>query len=99
MANVNGMPVLIRRGDTIFLRLPRDLWRSCGRCDCDSCKGTEGFWDTLAVAATAPADGSDHAWTVHYPEATAHRDRIAAGEAKRAAREARQQPRRRRRSE
>lgn len=50
---------------TIFVRLPRELWRSCGSCDCPRCRGGEGFWDTLAV----PTDGRGHTYTVHHPEA------------------------------
>ena len=57
-----------RVGNTILIPLPRDLWRSAGRCDCPYCKGQEGFWDTLAVSATPPIR-HDSTWTVHAPAA------------------------------
>lgn len=57
-----------RAPDTIFVELPRALWRSCGPCACPACNGAEGFWDTLAVARN-PKDGrrTDTSWTVHRP--------------------------------
>jgi hypothetical protein len=70
MNSINGSAVIGRRGNTIFIRLPRELWRSCGVCRCDVCKGGEGYWDTLAVAATHEPGRNDYAWTVHYPTAT-----------------------------
>jgi hypothetical protein len=65
-----SMKVLLRTDSTIFLRLPRELWRSCGRCICPSCvenKRAEGWWDTLAIALNKPA-GNDFSWVVHMPE-------------------------------
>ena len=65
---MNGTTVK-RVKDTIFIPLPREQWRSAGICRCPVCKGTEGFWDTLAVAKTAPTtQRPDYTWTVHYPE-------------------------------
>lgn len=61
--NLNGVRV-VHRDNTIFIPLPRELWRSCGRCDCSHCQGKEGFWDTIAVAI-----GERYSWTVHMPEA------------------------------
>lgn len=55
-------------GNTIFIPLPRILWRSAGRCDCNVCKGKEGFWDTLALTSQPENRATDTAWTVHYPE-------------------------------
>lgn len=73
---LNGARV-IRRGDTIFVPLPRAMWRSAGPCNCHYCKGGEAFWDTLAVAETKPSGKiagteslrNDTTWTVHMPEA------------------------------
>lgn len=58
-----SMNVLVfdrRRGAT-YVRLPTELWRSCGICRCSSCNGAEGYWDTLVI----PAKGTT--WTVHMP--------------------------------
>lgn len=68
MEALNGMQVIMRRGDCIFVRLPRELWRSCGRCDCSHCKGSEGFWDTLGVTTKPVARRNDTTWVVHMPE-------------------------------
>jgi len=58
-----------RVGNTVFVPLPRALWRSCGRCDCAHCQGREGFWDTLALPAEATESRHDDTtWTVHAPE-------------------------------
>lgn len=74
--NLNGLTVR-RRGATIFIPLPRDLWRSCGGCCCRYCSDTarknnpEAYWDTLAVSAMAPTRDvphTDHTWMVHAPE-------------------------------
>lgn len=66
---VNGAQVIKRTDSTIFMRLPRGLWRSCGTCRCDTCKGREGYWDTLAIAALPrKANEPDTTWTVHMPE-------------------------------
>jgi hypothetical protein len=48
---------------TVHIRLPRELWREAGLCDCQHCKGAVGYWDTLAVDTTK----NGYAWTVHYP--------------------------------
>lgn len=73
--SLNGARV-IRRGDTIFVPLPRAAWAPAlggGKCACPPCKAkgaTESYWDTLAIAAEKPkADSSDTCWTVHMPEA------------------------------
>lgn len=67
--NMNGSDVLGRRGNTIFVRLPRALWRECGTCACPTCKGSVGYWDTLAIAATRTPGQADTTWTVHMPNA------------------------------
>ncbi len=60
-------------GETIWIPLPKNLWRSAGRCNCPYCKGEEGFWDTLAVPAKKDPDKLlPHTWNVHYPELHHH---------------------------
>lgn len=64
------LDVIKRDKNMIFMRLPRELWKSAGRCDCKSCNGSEGFWDTLAVCTKVPAGKDrerDYAYTVHMP--------------------------------
>ena len=53
-------------GNTLFIPLSREQWRSCGKCQCEHCQGKEGYWDTLALRAESK-DG-DHTWTVHMPK-------------------------------
>lgn len=65
--HMNGVAVL-RRGNTVFIPLPVSLWKSCGPCHCDRCKGREGFWDTVAVAEKPNRRQTDTTWTVHMPE-------------------------------
>lgn len=75
MEGFNGAPIT-RRGNTIFIPLPRAAWRPCpgGTCTCPHCKATgatEAFWDTLAIAEDPKAvkgHFNDYAWSVHYPE-------------------------------
>ena len=61
---MNGQPVYFHKDrDTLYVALPRELWRSAGPCDCAHCKGKEGFWDTVAVSPSKA-----YTWTVHAPE-------------------------------
>lgn len=63
---LNGIQVY-RVGDSIFMPLPRELWRESGfpgRCSCGKCDGS-GMWDTLAIAAKPTKD--DRTRTVHFP--------------------------------
>lgn len=65
---LNGATVK-RVGETVFIALPRELWRKCGPCACATCKKTgqqTSYWDTLAVPVVPK--GYDYAWTVHMPE-------------------------------
>lgn len=65
---LNGRRVK-RVKDTIFVPLPRELWRECGPCACPVCKerkSEHSYWDTLAISANAT--GNDFTWTVHFPE-------------------------------
>jgi hypothetical protein len=72
---MNGIRVYARRGNVIFIPLPRALWGSAGTCSCRFCsedpKHPElGYWDTLAVVQDLdPLERRDTTWTVHYPEA------------------------------
>jgi hypothetical protein len=72
-ATFYGLRVLHGKpGENTFVALPPELWRSAGRCDCDYCKGGEGFWDTLAIPPDDKLDrkGIDRnsgTYTVHYP--------------------------------
>lgn len=62
-STLNGLRVSKRyAGGLRFVQLSRELWRSCGRCDCPHCQGKEGFWDTLAI----PAEGTTY--TCHFPD-------------------------------
>jgi hypothetical protein len=70
--NLNGATVIYRNG-TIFVPLPRELWRPItGGCHCsEECKANGAYWDTLAIGAEPQRKGShtDHAWLVHNPSA------------------------------
>lgn len=82
---LNGAAVERREGPgTIFIRLPRALWREIdGGCCCRYCstdpRKADGpaYWDTLAVAATRRGKGPDTTWTVHYPELHGNRPKRA----------------------
>jgi hypothetical protein len=67
MRTMNGERVT-RVGNTIFIPLPRSQWKACGKCHCQNCQGRDGFWDTLAIAASPRKGEADTAWTVHRPE-------------------------------
>lgn len=84
---LNGERVIAHDPTTgaTYVRLPRELWRSCGTCQCPSCLGKEGFWDTLVI----PTKG--YTWAAHMPnpgEFQAYADQKAA-EAKAARKAAR----------
>ncbi len=76
MANeLNGISVR-RRGNTVFIPLPRTAWAEiAGGCSCCWCsadgKPAPAFWDTLAVVedrAKSKSVGADCTWTCHAPE-------------------------------
>jgi hypothetical protein len=69
MPNLNGSRI-VRQGNTTFVVLPEEMWRSCGKCICQHCQGREGMWDTLAISQVKSDGTNDHAWTVHYPSIT-----------------------------
>jgi len=64
LTDLDGMRVV--RSDyapaRLWVLLPKALWRSAGRCDCNCCNGSEGFYDTMGVQ-----DGVT-TWVVHYPQ-------------------------------
>lgn len=63
--NLNNLQVhKSKDGKTLFVPLPRALWREAYTCSCSHCKGAVACWDTLALAA----DGTGATWTVHAPE-------------------------------
>lgn len=55
-------------GTTLWIPLPRHLWRACGPCNCPTCNGADGYWDTLAIAAHPTPGTIGSTWTVHFPE-------------------------------
>ena len=70
-AVLNGMKVLGRRGNTLWVRLPSELQRPCGTCSCPYCKAHPAevpMWDTLAIPIAPPASSQDTTWTVHLPD-------------------------------
>lgn len=73
--SLNGMTVLFRTKDTIYLRIPRELQKPTPGCCCEFCEKEKKInpnyiptWDTLAIAAKTPKKGNDFAWTVHMPD-------------------------------
>lgn len=65
MPLMNGTETFVAEdSSTAFVRLPRELWRTAGKCYCPHCRGKEGFWDALAIDLTHP---KSTAWTVHFP--------------------------------
>lgn len=75
---LNGMEVILRTKETIYLRIPRALQLPTGTapCQCPSCKemmriGSKDHskWDTLAITTKPPkGNRNDTAWTVHFPD-------------------------------
>jgi hypothetical protein len=61
--------------DTIFIPLPKALWRKANGCGCDICRKdkTGGYWDTLAVGAKP--ENYERTWTVHHPGLHSELDR------------------------
>lgn len=68
---LNGASIK-RVGETVFIALPRELWRKAmdGKCSCPVCRERKtdvAYWDTLAVPVV-PNPSRDYAFTVHMPE-------------------------------
>lgn len=79
---MNGSMIIGRTDTTIFIRLPDDLQRDCGKCSCAYCVAHPDEtprWDTLAVATDKPKEGNDYAWTVHMPDPSVVTRGIEAG--------------------
>jgi hypothetical protein len=78
--NLNSI-LITRTGDTIFVPLPKELWRPRTiACDCQFCKedGSEGYLDTLALNQNAVGQPfSDLTLTVHHPALHFEGDRKA----------------------
>jgi hypothetical protein len=76
MTNIlNGMTVIARTADAVYLRIPADLQvpsAFAGKCTCGNCDGS-GKWDTLVIGTETPkrVNGvrpADYAWTCHMPD-------------------------------
>jgi hypothetical protein len=66
-----SMRVIARTKDAIYLRLPLELQRDTGGCDCPVCKKdpTKAKWDTLVVPTKGGRTYHDeHSGTVHMPD-------------------------------
>lgn len=68
---LNGMSVILRTKDAVYLRMPQKLWEPI-TCDCETCKrnNRRGYWDTLVVATKRDPKKNDYAWTCHMPPET-----------------------------
>ena len=68
--NLNGMEIVARTEDAIYLRIPKAVQMTSqfakGQCSCGKCDG-QGTWDTLAIPLK-PTDGKEWAYTVHMPD-------------------------------
>jgi hypothetical protein len=68
--NLAGIRVY-KEGNTIFIPLPPELWRSCNGCSCQYCTSDSNeinraaYWDTLVVSSEY---ANDYSWVVHAPE-------------------------------
>ena len=73
---LNGMTVIGRTKEAIYLRIPKELQEACALgCLCDYCVKQKQInpnyiptWDTLCVSTKAPKKGNDYGWTVHMPD-------------------------------
>src|SRR5258708_5311515 len=69
MKNVlNGMSVIARAKDAVYLRIPKELQVPCNGCDCPYCKAHLNevpSWDTLGVPTANKRLNT--AWTLHMP--------------------------------
>lgn len=68
---MNGVQVT-RHGNTIFVPLPKELWRldRGPGCNCAFCNGRKSYWDTVAMMQNPIGGKWDTTWTVHYPKLT-----------------------------
>lgn len=71
MHMLNGMKVIGRVGNVVYVRLPPELQENAGVCHCKVCKGNQAFMDTLAVPIMSlDADGkvTPATYTLHCPD-------------------------------
>ncbi len=68
----NGLPILARTKDAIYVRLPESVQAESAfagaKCTCGHCDGS-GKWDTLVI----PVQGTRHndsTYTVHMPDSS-----------------------------
>jgi hypothetical protein len=66
--NLNGLDVIHRNEGAVYLRIPKELQKSVGICNCPDCNGKEAFWDTLGVPLKPTKGKPDTAWTLHMPK-------------------------------
>ena len=65
----NGMTVLGRYNNTLYIRIPYELAKDCNGCDCPYCKAHPDLipkWDVMAVSCKQGDYG--FTWTVHMPQ-------------------------------
>jgi hypothetical protein len=65
---LESMQVICRTDECVFVRLPRELQRDAGICNCDYCKGKTAYWDTLAIPLVSTGRDRDYTYTVHMPD-------------------------------
>lgn len=74
---LNGMTILGRYQDTVYIRLPVALRAPTKGCKCDYCAAHPNevpTWDTLCVGIPSKTNPTlcgeyQHTWTVHMPDA------------------------------
>mgnify|MGYP001607778318 CR=1 FL=1 len=69
MKELNGMKIIKRNSEAIFVRLPISLQREAGTCTCTNCKRNNrqiGHWDTLVIPINSSEN--DTTFTVHMPD-------------------------------
>lgn len=70
---LNGMKVIKRTPEAVYLRIPDSLQIGTDVCSCPFCKDPKNpialkyRWDTLAVPIIQ-TEQYEHAWTVHMPD-------------------------------
>ena len=73
--SMNGQAIYrSKQHGTIFIPIPPELAKPCGKCQCDYCKAKGpnyvSRWDTLAIppAKDLKPGAWSHTWTVHFPQ-------------------------------
>lgn len=71
-ASLLSMEVVAVTTDAVYLRLPKELQRDCGGCDCPLCRTNPNLakWDTLVVPLVVDwrTYNDNHSYTVHMPD-------------------------------